>query len=160
VVNRHTGATAGIPHINDGAIAYLASRINHPHSTPATRFSPVPLQAKFQTSRHNSFRYQAYQSSINYIITICGSPTFSSFFSLVSLPSQYTMSIASFNPFSLKISSQNSETAITIQEIIDYAESRFRAILTHITNETNATEIDRTSWVGKLLRRELVSNSS
>jgi len=64
------------------------------------------------------------------------------------------MSISTFNPFSLTKAHEYANTGIRLQEAIDYAESRFRAILTYISGET---EIDRTYWVLKLLYREMVS---
>jgi hypothetical protein len=68
------------------------------------------------------------------------------------------MSISTFDPFSLLNMSQNSAAAVTIQEVIDYAESRFRAILIYIIKENNNNiAIDQSSWVGILLRRELVN---
>jgi hypothetical protein len=67
------------------------------------------------------------------------------------------MSIASFNPFSLGNNSHHVLTGIRIQEIIDYAESRFRAILTNISHEKEKTESDRKKWVQGLLHLELVN---
>jgi hypothetical protein len=69
------------------------------------------------------------------------------------------MSLSTFDPFSLLNISGNSAAAITIQEVIDYAESRLRAMLTNIISKQNNNKIaiDRTTWVGTLLHRELVN---
>lgn len=69
------------------------------------------------------------------------------------------MPISTFNPFSLTKSAEYSRTGIQIQEVVFYAESRFRAILTYINNDLNKSEIDRKYWVQTLLHRELVSIS-
>ena len=67
------------------------------------------------------------------------------------------MSFSTFNPFSLPKTSEYSNTALKIQEVIDYAESRFRAILTDMNNDPSKPEIDRKYWIQTLLQRELVS---
>jgi hypothetical protein len=66
-----------------------------------------------------------------------------------------SLAIATFNPFSLQNISKDSLTGIKIQEVVNYADSRFRAILTEISN--GKTDIDRKKWVQSLLHRELVS---
>lgn len=66
------------------------------------------------------------------------------------------MSISSFNPFSLTRVSEYSLAAIKIQEVVDYAESRFRHILTDINNDPSKSDIDRKYWIQSLLYHELV----
>jgi hypothetical protein len=70
------------------------------------------------------------------------------------------MSLSTFDPFSLLNISENHAATITIQEVIDYAESRLRAMLTYIFTKQNNNKIviDRTTWVGILLHRELVNS--
>lgn len=63
------------------------------------------------------------------------------------------MSISLFNPFSLKKESEYQSHKI--QEVIYYAEARFRSILVDISR----TDIDRIKWTLRLLQRELVRNS-
>ena len=62
------------------------------------------------------------------------------------------MSIAMFNPFAPGDTLENSYVCRQIQEIIDYADARFRAILLHITNKPFETK----KWVHILLQREYV----
>jgi len=50
-----------------------------------------------------------------------------------------------------------SRTGNKIQEIVHYADSRFRAIMTETNKEINKTDVNRNSWVQTLLQRELVS---
>lgn len=67
------------------------------------------------------------------------------------------MSFSTFNPYSLDELSKYSLTGVMIQEVVDYAESRFRAILVYINKDPSKTEIDRKNWIQTLLYRELVS---
>jgi len=67
-----------------------------------------------------------------------------------------TMSTIAFDPFSLKKGVQYSKSAKFIQEIIYYAESRFRAILT-TSLAYRERDLDRSIWIQTLLRREYVS---
>lgn len=67
------------------------------------------------------------------------------------------MSIASFDPFSLKNITDHSRLGYKLQEIIDYAESRFRAILTNLYHDIGEDDDGRPKWVQTLLHRELVS---
>ena len=78
------------------------------------------------------------------------------FFYLLSLPSP-TMLLSSFNPFSITKVEQYSSKGRKIQEIIDYAESRFRAVLTKLFDDLAKTEINQNIWAQTLLNRELVS---
>jgi len=78
------------------------------------------------------------------------------FFFLLSLPSA-TMLLSSFNPFSITKVEQYSSKGRKIQEIIDYAESRFRAVLTKLCDDLGKSEINQNIWVQTLLHRELVS---
>ena len=51
-----------------------------------------------------------------------------------------------------------SRFAVKIQDIVYYAESRFRAVLTYISNkEVEKPDPDRNLWVQTLLHREVVS---
>ena len=61
-----------------------------------------------------------------------------------------------FNPFSVKNNSDYSDVRVRLQEIVFYADSRFRAILVHVSKDTSKTDLDRMSWTQKLLHRELV----
>jgi hypothetical protein len=67
------------------------------------------------------------------------------------------MAINSFNPFSLKNIFDHSQLGIKLQETVHYTESRFRAILTDISHDINM-DLERRTWVQKLLRQELVSH--
>lgn len=62
------------------------------------------------------------------------------------------MPITLFNPFSLKNVTDHFNQREHIQEVIDYAESRFWTIL----KETRDTDSDRKKWTQILLHRELV----
>ena len=75
------------------------------------------------------------------------------FYFLSSLLSS-TMPITLFNPFTLKKDLEYSVIRIQIQEIIYYAESRFRSIL----YDLKRSEKDQLDWTQKLLHRELVRN--
>ena len=66
------------------------------------------------------------------------------------------MSISVFNRLSTKKESDYYEARIRLQEIIFYAESRFRSILVDVNKDPKKTDIDRISWTQKLLHRELV----
>jgi hypothetical protein len=59
-------------------------------------------------------------------------------------------------PSSLYTLSRHSGLGSKMQDIIDYAESRFRAILTITLQEENNGK-DHDDWVYRLLHRELVS---
>jgi hypothetical protein len=65
------------------------------------------------------------------------------------------MSFTAFNPFSLKKSPEYSAIVENSQEVVYYAESRFRSILQDLCNADN----DRKKWTQKLLHRELVGTS-
>lgn len=67
------------------------------------------------------------------------------------------MSISVFNGLSTKNDSDYFEARLRLQEIIYYAESRFRSILVDLNKNQKKTDIDRLSWTQKLLHRELVS---
>ena len=69
----------------------------------------------------------------------------------LSLPPS-TMSISVYNPFSLKKDLEFSALRLQLQEIIYYAESRFRAIL----KDQESADMDWKGWIQKLLHRELV----
>ena len=79
------------------------------------------------------------------------------FFSFISLPSSKTMSISSFNPFSLKNQSEHSHTIRKIQEAVEYSKSQFWAIMTDLYKEINKPDDDWKIWVQTLLYHELVS---
>lgn len=62
------------------------------------------------------------------------------------------MSITLINPFSFNDVVVNENNAAGIQEVIYYAESRFRVILDVISR----ADIEKKIWTEKLLQRELV----
>jgi hypothetical protein len=62
------------------------------------------------------------------------------------------MSISMFNPFAPGDVIENSDVCQRLQEIIDYADSRFRAILLDIANKNYETK----KWVQVLLQHEFV----
>jgi hypothetical protein len=62
------------------------------------------------------------------------------------------MSITVPNPFSSKDVMLHEELCEVIQEILYYAESRFRVIL----NVISRADIDKKNWTEVLLKRELV----
>jgi hypothetical protein len=66
------------------------------------------------------------------------------------------MSISVFNPFSTKNDSDYSEARVRLQDIIYYAEARFRSILVDLNKDPKKTDSDRICWTQKLLHRELV----
>lgn len=68
------------------------------------------------------------------------------------------MSISSFAPLSPKKDSEYSDIRIRLQDIIYYAESRFRSILVDGNKDLNKRDMDRISWTQKLLHRELVGS--
>lgn len=65
------------------------------------------------------------------------------------------MSFTVFNPFSMKKSSEYSAMGVKLQEVVYYAESRFRSMLQDLCNADN----DRKKWTQQLLHRELVRSS-
>jgi len=66
------------------------------------------------------------------------------------------MTIKTSNPFSLYSLSSHTRVGSRLQDMVDYAESRFRAILTSICHEIDK-DVDRKNWVKRLLHREVVS---
>lgn len=79
------------------------------------------------------------------------------FISLIALlPSSHKMSISTFNPFSLSKVAEYSQAANKIQEVVDYAESRFRHILTYVNNDPSKSDTNQKYWIQTLLLRELV----
>lgn len=75
---------------------------------------------------------------------------------LLSITSETTMLTPTFNPFSLLRDFEYRRTRLTIQEIIDYAESRFTSILTHLCHDNANRDIGWQKWVTSLLAREVV----
>lgn len=52
-----------------------------------------------------------------------------------------------------------SDVRVRLQEIINYAESRFRSILVNVNKYLIKKDVDQISWTQKLLNRELVGYS-